>query len=355
MLNVCVVLLDEGYTSTALVPIEVFHSAGVLWRQLIGEQPEPRFKVTIVSVDGRPVRSSYDGLTMAPRSSIWDVRQADIVIVPSSALALDEKAIENSPLLPWLRQQYESGAYIAGLCVGAAYLAEAGLLDGKRATTHWAVGKHLARRYPKVDWRPDLVITEDSRLICSGGVTAAADVSLYLVEKLCGHEIAMQTAKALLMSMPRTHQSGYAMLPLSPPHPDERIRAVESCLQAKFRDPHPTEELAKIATMSVRTFLRRFKAATGREPAAYLRTVRIEAAKTILERESISVQAVANAVGYEDVSFFRTLFKRATGMTPAEYRSRFACLAVREGDLEDLSDARLACHLSPATSRRPAA
>jgi transcriptional regulator GlxA family with amidase domain len=330
MLDVCVVLMADGYASTALMPIEVFHSAGALWRELKGEAPEPCFRVTTASMDGRSVRSPYGGMSMQPQRAIADVKYADIIVVPTSGLSLDDKLIANSAILPWLRTHYAAGAYVAGVCMGAAYLAEAGLLDGRRATTHWAVADDLRRRWPKVLWQGDHILTEDQRVLCSGGVTAAADVSLYLVEKLCGHEIAVQTAKALLLSMPRTHQSGYAVLPLSPPHGDEQIRRVQEVTQARYADPLSSEQLAELAGMSERTFLRRFKAATGQAPAAYLQAVRIEAAKAMLEVEAVSIQEVASKVGYEDVSFFRSLFKRATGMTPGDYRERFAKFAVRQ-------------------------
>ena len=335
-LDVCVVLLDDGYASTALMPIEVFHSAGALWRELKGEDPEPRFRVTTASIDGKPIRSPYGGMSMTPEKAIEDVERADIVIVPTSGLQLDEKLIENSALLPWLRRHYAAGAYLAGVCMGAAYLAESGLMDGRRGTTHWALGPEFISRWPKVEWQPGMIVTEDSRLLCSGGVTAAADVSLYLVEKLCGHEIAMQTAKALLLPMPRTHQSGYAVLPLSPPHADDRIRTVESLLQSNFSTGHSNDGLATNAGMSERAFLRRFKAATGRAPAGYLQAVRIEAAKAMLEREATPVQEIAIAVGYQDASFFREIFKRETGMSPIEYRTHFAAVNVRAPDAMNL-------------------
>ena len=335
MLDVTVVLLDDGYASTALMPIEIFHSAGALWRELKGEIPEPRFRVTTASIDGGPVRSPYAGLKMSPQCGIEDVARTDIVVVPTSGLAFDEKLIEHSKLLPWLERHHAHGAYLAGVCMGSGYLAETGLLDGRKATTHWALCGDFKRRYPKVDWRPDMFVTEDSRLLCSGGLTAAADVSLYLVEKLCGHEIAVQTAKALLLNMPRASQSGYAMLPLSPPHNDNAIRGAEHTLQSRFREELCIDDLAEAAAMSSRNFLRRFKAATGRLPGDYLRTVRIESAKAMLERDRTSVQKVACAVGYDDVSFFRTLFKRTTGMTPAEYRAHFAAAAVRRHENAD--------------------
>ena len=337
MLDVTVVLLDDGYASTALMPIEIFHSAGGLWCELRGETPEPRFRVVTASVDGGPVRSPYAGLTMSPQCAIADVKRTDIVVVPTSGLSLDDKLIENSALVPWLRNHHAHGAYLAGVCMGAAYLAEAGLLDGRQATTHWAVSADLAKRYPNVDWRPDMFVTEDSRILCSGGVAAAADISLYLVEKLCGHDVAVQTAKSLLLNMPRVSQSGYAMLPLSPPHNDNAIRGVEHVLQARFREELSAEALAQCAGMSPRNFLRRFKAATGRLPGDYLRAVRIESAKAMLERDRASVQSVASAVGYDDVSFFRGLFKRTTSMTPGEYRAHFARAAVRQHEGGNLS------------------
>ena len=328
MLDVTVVMLDDGMTSTAITPIEIFHSAGALWNQLHDRPIEPAFRVTTVSLDGGPVRSPY-GLTLQPQAAIDDITRTDIVIVPTSGLMLDEKLLEHSALLPWLRRRHEQGAYLAGVCMGAAYLAEAGLLDGRMATTHWAVCEDLARRYPKVNWRPDLFVTEDARLLCSGGLYAAMDLSLYLVEKLCGHEIALQCAKSLLLPMPRLHQSGYSMANMAKPHDAERIRAAEAFLHGNFRDEVSIQSLADKAGMGVRTFVRRFKAATGRPPAGYLQALRIEAAKVQLERDAKPIQSISSDVGYCDVAFFRSLFKRETGMTPAEYRAHFAPLSVR--------------------------
>lgn len=330
VLNVTVVLLDDGYASTALMPIEVFHSAGALWRELRGEAPEPRFRVTTASIGGKPVRSPYAGLSMTPECAVEMIERTDVAIIPTSGLCFNEKLIENNALLPWLLKQHANGAYLAGVCMGAAYLAEAGLLEGRRATTHWAIAPEFQKRWPKVDWRPDVFVTEDARLLCSGGLTAAADVSLYLVEKLCGHEVAVQTAKALLLTMPRTHQSGYAVLPFSPAHDDERVQRAERFIQANFREALTSDTIANHVAMSARTLMRRFKAATGRLPGAYLQAVRVETAKAILESDDAPIQKVASAVGYDDAAHFRELFKRSTGMTPAEYRAHFAELRVRQ-------------------------
>lgn len=344
MLDVTVVLLDDGLSSTAIMPVEIFHSAGALWNALHDQPAEPAFRVRTVSLDGGPVRSPY-GVGLLPEAALADIERTDVVIVPTSGLELDLKLVENSALLPWLRRHYEQGAFVVGVCMGAAYLAEAGLLDGRIATTHWAVWNRLAQRYPQVRWRPDLFVTEDSRLLCSGGICGSLDVSLYLVEKLCGHELAVQCAKALLLPMPRIHQSGYAMLPVSQPHEDERIRGVEAYLQANYRQDLSTPALAERAGLGERTFVRHFKAATGRQPAAYLQALRIQAAKGMLETSARPVQAISSEVGYDDVAFFRSLFKRSTGMTPAEYRAHFAPLSVRghataQAPVELVRDAR---------------
>jgi transcriptional regulator GlxA family with amidase domain len=197
------------------------------------------------------------------------------------------------------------------------------------ATTHWAVSDKFVERYPNVRWRPELFVTEENRLLCSGGVYSAIDVSLYLVEKFCGHECAVQTAKALLLPMPRIHQSGYAVLPVSRPHENEKIRGVEEWLHANFKLEVSTQALAERAGLGAKTFVRHFKAATGRLPAAYVQALRIEAAKQMLERDNKPIQRVSCDVGYDDVAFFRGLFKRITGMTPGEYRAHFAPLSVR--------------------------
>jgi transcriptional regulator GlxA family with amidase domain len=323
VLDVTVVLIDGGYLSTAIGPIEVFYSAGLLWNWLRGEESKPRFRVRVASIDGRSVKGPYP-LTVQPECSIHEIKKTDIIIVSASGRDLKGLLASSKPIVPWLRKWHERGAYIASVCSGVVFLAEAGLLDKKDATTHWGVCDMLRGRYPKVFWEPERFITEDARFFCSGGVYASTDLSLYLVEKFCGHEIALQTAKALLLSMPRTHQSGYSVLPLSKSHGDEKIREAEDYIQQHAASDVSIDDLASRAGMSSRNFIRRFKAATGRLPGAYLQAFRIAIAKELLERGRVPIQAVCTKVGYADAAFFRALFKRHTGMTPAEYRTNFA-------------------------------
>lgn len=193
----------------------------------------------------------------------------------------------------------------------------------------------LRRLYPKVRWRPEQFVTEDGQVFCGGGLYSSVDLSLYLVEKFCGREIALQCAKSLLVNMPRRYQSGYSVLPLSREHTDDKIRQVEEYLQQNFHRDVSIVGLADRIGMGPRNFLRRFKAATGSLPGVYIQKLRVSAAKELLEHGAASIQTVCSKSGYEDVAFFRDLFKRHTGMTPAEYRKRFARMILDQRELAE--------------------
>ncbi|HET9718352.1 MAG TPA: helix-turn-helix domain-containing protein [Pseudolabrys sp.] len=332
LLDVTVVLLEGGYASTAVAPIEIFHAAGVVWNWLHGQPVQPHFRVQTASIGRRKIKAGYP-LSLTADCEISDIKRTDVIIVPASGWDIIQLIAQSTPLLPWLKKHHEKGAYVAGICSGVAFLAECGMLDGRQATTHWGVAEIFQKRYPKVRWRPEQFVTEDSGIFCSGGVYAAIDLSLYLVEKFCGHEVALQCAKSLLLSMPRGRQSGYSVVHLSRPHSDERIRQAEEYLQQHFDSEISIDDLARRTGMGSRNFIRRFKAATGRVPGAYLQTLRVSAAKEMLETGNTSIQAVCSKIGYEDIGFFRNLFKRHTGMTPGEYRDRFSQMRFERGEL----------------------
>ncbi len=318
-----VVLLEGGYASTGIAPIEVFQSAGVLWNGFVGIPAEPCFRVTIASVDGGPV-TSKSGLGLMPACAISAIERADIVIVSASGLESQARIVADTDLLPWLRAWRARGALVAGICSGVAFLAEAGLLDGRRATTHWAVAASMRERFPAVRWCADQFVTEDRGVLCSGGIYAAVDLSLYLVEKFFGDEVARSCAKSMLVGMPRGLQTGYAVMPLSRPHDDESIHRIEEYLHENYDRDLTTEMLAGRVGMSPRNFIRRFKAATGLLPGGYVQLLRVTAAKAMLEQGATSIQVVGSRIGYADVAFFRSIFKRHVGMTPAGYRAQFA-------------------------------
>jgi transcriptional regulator GlxA family with amidase domain len=321
-IDVTVVLLERAFPSSSVAPIEIFGSVGVVWPMIHNQPQTPRFRVRTVSLDGKPTRHMVP-LRLRPDAAFTSVRHTDLIFVPTAELDMDAANRANAPLIPWLRRMHARGASIAGVCTGVTLLAEAGLLDGRPATTHWAMIEAFRQRYPRVDWQPERFVTESGRVFCGGGVYSAIDLSLYLVEKYCGHEIAVETAKALLLETPRIWQSGYGTAPPRSGHDDEGIQQAQAWLLRNFKQEVQVADLAARVGMSPRTFARRFTAAAGETPLAYLHRLRIDAARHLLETRPRSIAEVSRAVGYEDVAFFRQLFRRHTGAPPRAYRSRF--------------------------------
>ncbi len=329
MIEVTILFPDGTFSSTAVGPMEVFRHAGVLWNVCAGQPSAARFRVTTASVDGRAV--NCDGpLRIKPASSISAIRAADLIFIPSTGLSLDDAVQRNAAVVPWLRRWHKRGAAIAAVCSGVGLLAATGLLDGRRATTHWGLAERFRRLYPSVHWTPEFLVTEDRGIFCGGGVNASFDLSLFLVERFCGHEVAVQSAKALLIETPRTWQAGFAVAPLKTQHNDEAIRRAQEWMHEKFQQEISGDALAGRLAMSPRNFVRRFKAATCETPLGYLQKLRISAAKRLLESDYRTVQEICDAVGYQDVAFFREIFKRQAGVSPQAYRRRFGLR--RNGD-----------------------
>jgi transcriptional regulator GlxA family with amidase domain len=322
MIDVTILYCPDGSVSSSVAPLEVFYAAGTRWNLCVSAAPEPRFKITTVSVDGQPVIGGA-GVRIIPDLPLSAIEHTDLVLIPAGGTDIDVMIEKNAAAIPWLRALHANGALVAGVCTGVAILAEAGLLDGRRATTHWAVADYFRQRFPDVDWQPQLCVTEDRGVLCGGGVYASIDLALYIVEKLCGRDIAMGCAKSLVVQMPRTYQTSFAVLPLGRDHGDAAIRSSEEWLHNHFPDDVDLDQLAENLAIAPRTFLRRFKAATGQTPLAYLQRLRTEAAKRMLEEDRMTIQEVGFAVGYEDVAFFRDLFKRHEGLSPGAYRERY--------------------------------
>ncbi|HZQ19301.1 MAG TPA: helix-turn-helix domain-containing protein [Terriglobales bacterium] len=320
--EITILLLDQMFSSTAIGPMEVFRHAGSLWNILTGSRCAPSFHVTTASADGRPVRCDGD-IQIRPNLALKDVGKTDLIFVPTTGLSVDDVVERNASIVPWLKRRSTRGVAVASVCSGVGLVAAAGLLDGKRATTHWGLAERFREKYPRVKWMPELMVTEDQGFYCGGGVNASLDLSIYLVERFCGHEIAVQTAKALLIETPRAWQSGFAIVSLKTDHTDDNIASAQEWMHRNFAKTFPLEEPARRVAMSERNFVRRFKEATGDSPLIYLQKLRVAAAKRMLESNHRTMQEITEAVGYSDVVFFRSLFQRHTGVSPSAYRERF--------------------------------
>jgi len=281
----------------------------------------------VESLDGQPVRAA-SGRAIAVDGRIDARKRADAIVVTAPFVAAMDGFIARRDQLhalsSALRRQHKAGAVVATYCTGSYLLAEAGLLDGRIATTHWSKAADFARRYPRVELRANEVLTEQDGILCSGAVTSFLNLALRLVEMFAGERLAVTTAKALLIDTNRISQASYATLLDEHGHSDRLVARAQHRMEATLQQGFRLSELAAHLAVSERTLNRRFKRATGDTPLEYLQTLRVEVAKRVLESGRVSLEAVTQRVGYGDPSTFRELFKRKTGLSPGEYRRRFA-------------------------------
>ncbi len=308
--------------TTVFGPMDILNQAGRLWNRLVRTPHTPLFEVTLVSADGRPVRLA-NRVQITPHCGIEQIEHTDLIII-SSATYID-KILERHPELPgWIIQHYDKGAHVASICTGAFLLAETGLLDGRSATLHWGFADQFKARYPKVRLQHDRIFIDHGRLYCSGGVSAGMDLSLYLVEKLCGRQSAIQSAKTMVLAMDRESQAPFNCFLGVKDQTDPLVARVQNRLEKNVARAVDYDELSHTFRISRRSLERRFKKAAGMTLLSFLQKLRVEKARQLLEEGTATFSEITYTVGYEDISFFRKLFVRLTGLRPKEYQKKFA-------------------------------
>ncbi|WP_404365482.1 GlxA family transcriptional regulator [Marinobacter sp.] len=325
--KVLILAVPETSGSALYGMVDVLMSTGNVWQTLVGDAiPYQPFDVRIVSVDSAPFHCGH-GIPVEPAYAIADEPAADILILPEIWLGPDE-AISGryEGLMEWIKTRFRSGATIYSACSGSVLLAESGLLDNCEATSHWGYQELFRTHYPKVRFRPEsnLVYAHpDGRLVTAGGTTSWHDLALHIIARHVGVGEALRIAKVYLLKWHGEGQLPFTGLVRRTHHADSAVRRCEEWLNVHWRDPGAISLLVESSPLPARTLKRRFKAATGCSVIEYLQNLRIEAAKRALEHGRLSVEEVSQEIGYEDVSFFRRLFRRLTGLTPGEYRRLF--------------------------------
>lgn len=321
MKKVTLLGFDNTLATTLFGPMDIFNQAGRLWNRVHKTPATPAFEVTIASADGKPIRLT-NNVIVQPHTSIASVVRTDLVVI-ASATTVDRIMGAHPQLVPWIRSQFEHGAQVASVCTGVFLLAETGLLDGRSATLHWGFTQMFKDRYPQVDIEPDRMVVDHGRLYCSAGANAGMDLSLYLVEKFCGRQVAVQCAKTLVLDLGRDIQTPYGSFLLPVDHGDTLILDVQQRIEKQHTQTVDYEQLAAAYRMSRRSLERRFKAATGMTLLAYVQKLRVETAKRLLEAGRHTFNEITYRVGYEDINFFRKIFVRYTGLRPRAYQRRF--------------------------------
>ena len=283
---------------------------------------EPIFSITTASLDGKPVACT-GGLSLAPQQTLANIKKTDLIIIPGFLFQILKILPSLAGFNPWLTQQHKQGATIAAMCTGAFMAAESGILNHKQATTHWYFAEAFKQRYPQVKLQESNIITEDDRVICSGGASAGSDLLLHLIRRYASNELAAECSKKLLIDTSRREQTPYVMQSFVRNHNDEKILEVQQWLDDHYTSPLMIDNLAEQFGFGQRNFKRRFKEATRQSPVQYLQNLRVEKAKYLLEATKNSVKLITYEVGYEDSNSFCRLFKDRVGITPGAYRKKF--------------------------------
>lgn len=258
---------------------------------------------------------------------INDVKTTDLVILPALYGDIDEALAANAKAIPWILQMYAKGSELASLCIGAFLLAETGLMDGRKCSTHWSSYNKFREKFPNVEIVDGSVITDEGKLYSSGGANSLWNLLLYLVEKYTDRNTAILLSKYFAIDIDRNSQAAFTIFTGQKDHADKEILQAQHFIEKNYPEKIMVDELANKVNISRRNFERRFKQATNNTPVEYMQRVRIEAAKRCFEASKKNVAEVMYDVGYTDTKAFRDLFKRITGLTPVEYRNKYNKMA----------------------------
>jgi len=307
---------------------DVLYTVGAVFPDMTtGEPGQELLDVRIVAADAEPFRC-IGGVLVEPHAAIADVERVDVAIVCDMYTPIDSPPIGRYPReVDWLRRVHAGGALVASVCTGSLMLAEAGLLDGREAGSHWAYRDLFRRYYPRVRMTEESILNltgEPEGIITAGGVTAWQDLALHLIVRLCGPTEAIRTSKVHLLASHADGQRPFSAVTRLPQTNDAVIGACQAWFAVNYATANPVTAMVEQSGLQPRTFGRRFRAATGSLPMEYVHSVRIEEARRIIETDATPLDEVGYQVGYEDPTFFRRLFKRTTGLSPAAYRRKMA-------------------------------
>lgn len=323
MIKITVVGFDGVLASALTCVVDLFSMTGASWNRLQKQDIQRLFQVQIASLDGKSIQC-INGIQIHADVAFEDIQTTDVIVVPTIGASIEQIIIQHREVIEFLKYADQQQWTIVGMCTGNFFLAEAGVLNQRVATTHWGFKALFEQRYPKVDLKTDHLITRSEHIYCAGGGLAWFDIGLHLIERFYGFDIAIQTAKSFVIDYRRGSQLSYSIMRISSIHHDELIERIQQWIDIHFSEPISIEGLAQQFNVTLRTLIRRFKAALGLPPIHYIQTIRIEAAQKRLEETEQSIDLIMQSVGYLDPSSFRRLFRKKTGLTPLEYRRRFS-------------------------------
>jgi transcriptional regulator GlxA family with amidase domain len=285
------------------------------------EQGMPVYDFKVASVDEQPVRT-HNGFTITADHRFSEAMDADLVIVSAGTAGVVPPEVVST-----LRKAYDNGARVMALCSGAFALGEAGLLDGRRCTTHWMHAPELARRFPAAEVDPNVLYVCDGRVYTSAGTAAGLDLCLHLMRTEHGAEVANTVARRMVVPPHRAGgQAQYIDVPV-PPSGSDGLSELMDGLLLELECAHTVNTMAARVNMSPRTFARRFNEATGTTPHSWLLRQRVLFARRQLESTREPIEVIAQRCGFGNAALLRHHFQRHTGVAPTEYRRSFSAIA----------------------------
>jgi transcriptional regulator GlxA family with amidase domain len=318
------IVVPEGQSSLSTVACmvgtyEIFTTANNYWKK---NGKKELFKIELAGISKT---AEFDNglLIIKPHADISDICKTDLIIIPSLTRDYQEALNGNKLLVEWIEQQYKQGAEIASMCTGTFMLAAAGLLDGKNCSTHWSAADTFRVFFPKVNLQADKLITDEHGIYTNGGAYSFLNLVIYLVEKYYDRQTAIYCSKIFQVEMDRQSQSAFIIFSGQKQHGDEMVQQAQAYIESKVDEKISVEELSSKFNVGRRNFDRRFIKATGNTPVEYSQRVKIEAAKKAFETTRKTINEVMYDVGYSDVKAFREVFRKITGMSPLEYRSKY--------------------------------
>jgi transcriptional regulator GlxA family with amidase domain len=312
--RVVLVAFDGVQPLDVVGPAEVFSTAALL--------SPPGYTVEVVAPTAEPLRAS--SVNLAPDRSIASCRGPIDTLMCAGGTGVRDAA-RDERLIHWLRAAAKRSRRVASVCTGAFLLARAGLLDGRKATTHWSACAALARNYPEIEVEPDPIFVEDGTVYTSAGVTAGMDLALGLVDEDLGRDVALEVARWLVLFLRRPGgQAQFSAQLAAQAAEREPLRELQGWIPDNLAADLSVPALARRVSMSERNFARTFRREVGMTPAAYVETSRVESARMALESGGEPIETVASRTGFGTVETMRRAFRRRLGVSPGDYRNRFS-------------------------------
>lgn len=314
--RVLIPMVEHMISTSVTLPLEMLEAA-MTYTRLSSAQKS--IEVHFCAMKPEPITTT-GGLRLTPDRTFKQSGIGDLILIPALWRNPIPIVRKNPEITEWIKQQYDSGAVFAAAGTGVAFMAAAGLLEHKPATTHWFYMEKLQRFFPEVDFKPNHLITRAGRIYCAGSVNSVADLMVHLLGIALGESVAQKVEQQFSHEIRKPFKDTHYADDHTTAHQDEIIVSLQDFIHHQYANDIIIEDLCKLSGLNSRTLNRRFRQATSSAPMEYIRTIRLDQARDLLKNTNLGIAEIALQVGYADADYFSRLFKRQYQLTPSEFR-----------------------------------